>query len=168
LPGAKSHCHLAAGQPKKEWPVGHWASLYQMAAAAGLRLVFTTGASAREQSLVNELTGSRRTRGAAGGARSRGISAVLKRAEVSSPATRPAAFRQWCGRADDCVVRPTSAVQWAPLGSHHQVSSATGVIAAVARTFVKAPTIAWRDFTGPGLEPPAEIFAAGASVVSVC
>src|SRR5256714_834132 len=55
LPERKVICHLAAGQPKKEWPTGYWATLYHMAAAAGLRLVFTTGTGAHELSLVDEL-----------------------------------------------------------------------------------------------------------------
>jgi ADP-heptose:LPS heptosyltransferase len=36
LPERKIICHLASSQPKKEWPLTHWAALYQLAAVAGL------------------------------------------------------------------------------------------------------------------------------------
>ena len=55
LPAGKVVCHVASSQPKKEWPVGHWAAFYQLAAGAGWRLVFTTASGAREQSLMDEL-----------------------------------------------------------------------------------------------------------------
>ena len=123
LPERRVICHLAAGQPKKEWPVAHWACLYQMAAAAGLRLVFTTGKGAREQSLADVLkklapdapvlppTPALAT-----------FLAVLKRAEVFIAGdTGPLHFASGVGVPTIALFGPTSPVQWAPLGPNHQV-----------------------------------------------
>jgi len=52
LPERKIICHLASSQPKKEWPLAHWAALHRLAAAAGLQLIFATGTGAREESLL--------------------------------------------------------------------------------------------------------------------
>ena len=46
---------MASSQPNRQWPVQHWAAFYQLAAAAGQRLAFTTATGAREQSLTDEL-----------------------------------------------------------------------------------------------------------------
>lgn len=48
--------HVAASQPKKEWPVRHWAALHRMATEAGRNVVFTTARGQREQSLMGELS----------------------------------------------------------------------------------------------------------------
>jgi len=123
LPERKILCHLAAGQPKKEWPVAHWAGLYQMAAAAGLRLVFTTGTGAHEQLLVNELK-----RHAPDAPVLLAVPdlaaflAVLKRAEVFIAGdTGPLHFAVGLGVPTIALFGPTSAVQWAPVGPHHQI-----------------------------------------------
>ena len=123
LPERKILCHLAAGQPKKEWPVAHWARLYQMAAAAGLRLVFTTGTGAHEQLLVNELK-----RHAPDAPVLLAVPdlaaflAVLKRAEVFIASdTGPLHFAVGLGVPTIALFGPTSAVQWAPVGPHHQI-----------------------------------------------
>ena len=55
LPQRGLVCHLAASQPNRQWPVGRWAELCRLAAAAGMPLVFTTAAGAREQALTEEL-----------------------------------------------------------------------------------------------------------------
>jgi ADP-heptose:LPS heptosyltransferase len=52
LPEREIICHLASSQPKKEWPLTHWVALYQLAAAAGLKLIFATGTGAREESFL--------------------------------------------------------------------------------------------------------------------
>ncbi len=123
LPERKIICHLSAGQPKKEWPVAHWACLCQMAAAAGFRLVFTTGKGAREQSLADGLkklapdapvlppTPDLAT-----------FLAVLKRAEIFiSGDTGPLHFASGVGVPAIALFGPTSAVQWAPIGAQHQI-----------------------------------------------
>ena len=123
LPERKVICHLAAGQPKKEWPVRHWVALYQMAAATGLRLVFTTGTGAHEQSLVDEL---KRLAPDAPVLLAvpdlAAFLAVLKRAEVFiSGDTGPLHFASGVGAPTIALFGPTSAVQWAPVGPHHQI-----------------------------------------------
>ena len=128
LPERKVICHLAAGQPKKEWPVRHWAALYTLAATAGLRLAFTTGKGAREQSLADEL------RKLAPDALFLSpvpdlatFLAVLKRAQVFiSGDTGPLHFAAGLGVTTLSLFGPTSAVQWAPIGPHHQILIGAG------------------------------------------
>ena len=48
-------CHVASSQPKKEWPLSHWAKLNGMAIEAGYNMVFTTARGEREQSRMLEL-----------------------------------------------------------------------------------------------------------------
>ena len=54
LPDPKIICHLASSQPKKEWPLTHWAALHRLAAGAGLPLIFATGTGEREESLLTD------------------------------------------------------------------------------------------------------------------
>jgi len=123
LPEPTIICHLAAGQPKKEWPLERWAALCQMAAAAGLRLAFTTGKSAREQSLMDGL------KKLAPNAPMlppvpdlATFLAVLKRGEVFvSGDTGPLHFAAGLGVPTISLFGPTSAAQWAPVGAQHQV-----------------------------------------------
>ncbi|MCX6928986.1 MAG: glycosyltransferase family 9 protein, partial [Verrucomicrobia bacterium] len=55
LPRPLILCHLATSQPKKEWPLAHWAELYRRATAGGLELAFSTGITPREQALLEDL-----------------------------------------------------------------------------------------------------------------
>ena len=54
LPRPVILCHLAASQPKKEWPLAHWAGFYRQATTAGFELMFCTGTAPREQMLLAE------------------------------------------------------------------------------------------------------------------
>jgi ADP-heptose:LPS heptosyltransferase len=116
-------CHIASGQPKKEWPVRHWAVFYKMATRAGYSLVFNTGGGPREQALLSELkqlipdalalspTLDRAT-----------FLAVLKRARVFiSGDTGPLHFAAGLGVPTISLFGPSSAAQWAPIGRRHQV-----------------------------------------------
>jgi ADP-heptose:LPS heptosyltransferase len=55
LPDARIICHITTSQPKKEWPVSHWAEFYRLAAAAGHALAFSSGTSDRERARLDEL-----------------------------------------------------------------------------------------------------------------
>jgi ADP-heptose:LPS heptosyltransferase len=55
LPRDAILCHLSTSQPKKEWPLARWAELHRIATAAGLEVAFSTGVTARESSLLEEL-----------------------------------------------------------------------------------------------------------------
>jgi ADP-heptose:LPS heptosyltransferase len=55
LPENRIFCHLAASQPKKEWPLRHWAEFHRLAAAAGLTTAFSSGINERERALLAEL-----------------------------------------------------------------------------------------------------------------
>jgi len=55
LPEPAVICHMAASQPSRQWPVQRWAEFYQLTAAAGLPVAFTTAAGWREQALAAEL-----------------------------------------------------------------------------------------------------------------
>ena len=45
-------CHLATSQPKKEWPLTHWAELHRLLRADGREVVFTTASGERELALT--------------------------------------------------------------------------------------------------------------------
>lgn len=122
LPERKIICHLASSQPRKEWPLAHWAALHQMAATNGLPLIFSTGIGAREQSLLDHFK-----RLAPGAPTLQPISdlalylAVLKRAQAFvSGDTGPLHFAAGVGVPTLALFGPTSAVRWAPVGRQHQ------------------------------------------------
>jgi ADP-heptose:LPS heptosyltransferase len=116
-------CHMASSQPNRQWPVGHWAVLYQLATAAGWRLAFTTATGAREQVLTDEL------KKLAPDAPVLPVIpdlsqflAVLKRAEVFiSGDTGPLHFAAGLGVPTISLFGPSSAARWAPLGERHRV-----------------------------------------------
>lgn len=55
LPENSIVCHISTSQPKKDWPLLHWKTLFCLANEAGLKLVFSAGPSEREQKLLSEL-----------------------------------------------------------------------------------------------------------------
>ncbi len=123
LPGRAILCHLATGQPKKEWPIGHWAELFRKASVAGWELIFCAGLSPREQSLLEQF------RQLAPAARVlptlpnlAHFLAVLKRAELFiSGDTGPLHFAAGLGVPTISLFGATSVALWAPLGPQHQI-----------------------------------------------
>lgn len=55
LPPNTVICHLATSQPKKEWPATHWQTLYHLAKAQGVSLIFSSGINPRERQLLSSL-----------------------------------------------------------------------------------------------------------------
>jgi ADP-heptose:LPS heptosyltransferase len=118
---------IAASQPKKDWPVRHWAAFYQLAVAAGRQLAFTTAKGAREQMLMAEL------RKVAPQAPILPVVpelaqflALLKRAEAFiSGDTGPLHFAAGLGVPTISLFGPSSATRWAPVGERHRVLTGT-------------------------------------------
>jgi len=115
-------CHVASSQPKKEWPLAHWATFHQLATTAGYRLVFTTAHGEREAALMAELK-----KLAPATAVLPQISdlplflAVLARASVFiSGDTGPLHFAAGLGVPTISLFGPTPPARWAPLGGKHQ------------------------------------------------
>jgi ADP-heptose:LPS heptosyltransferase len=115
-------CHVASSQPKKEWPLAHWAKLQRLAAENGFRVVFTTARGEREQSLMAELK-----KMAPDAAILPEISelplflAVLARAGVFiSGDTGPLHFAAGLGVPTISLFGPTPPALWAPIGPPHQ------------------------------------------------
>lgn len=48
-------CHITTSQPKKDWPVAHWAKLHDLAHQADLTLYFSAGNNERERQLLSDL-----------------------------------------------------------------------------------------------------------------
>jgi ADP-heptose:LPS heptosyltransferase len=115
-------CHVASSQPKKEWPLGHWAKLHRTASDAGCRLVFTTARGEREQSLMMEF------KKLAPDAVILPLIAelplflaVLKRAAAFiSGDTGPLHFAAGLGVPTISLFGPSSPARWAPIGERHQ------------------------------------------------
>ena len=116
-------CHIATSQPKREWPLEHWAKLHRMARDAGQGIVFTTARGEREQLLMKEL---------AKLAPDAVILplipelplflAVLQRAGVFiSGDTGPLHFAASLGVPTISLFGPSSPARWAPIGTRHQV-----------------------------------------------
>jgi ADP-heptose:LPS heptosyltransferase len=122
LPPGKILCHLASSQPKKEWPLAHWAALHKLAIAAGIELIFSTGIGMREESLLKNF------RQLAPDAQILEpipdvalYLAVLKRAKkFISGDTGPLHFAAGLGVPTLALFGPSSPVQWAPVGSQHK------------------------------------------------
>jgi ADP-heptose:LPS heptosyltransferase len=55
LPKNSIICHITTSQPKKDWPVAHWARLYDLVHQEGLTLYFSAGNNERERQLLGEL-----------------------------------------------------------------------------------------------------------------
>ena len=118
-------CHVASSQPKKEWPLRHWAALHRLAAGDGRKLVFTTARGEREQSLMAELSK------LAPDAEILPLIndlplflAVLRRAAVFiSGDTGPLHFAAGLGVPTISLYGPSSPERWAPIGPRHQALS---------------------------------------------
>ncbi|MGA2240714.1 MAG: glycosyltransferase family 9 protein [Verrucomicrobiota bacterium] len=123
LPERAVLCHIASSQPKKEWPLRHWAAFYEMAVAAGQRPVFTTATGAREQSLMDELKKLAPSAPILPPVTELALFlALLKRAVVFiSGDTGPLHFAAGLGVPTISLFGPSSPVRWAPAGRQHRV-----------------------------------------------
>jgi lipopolysaccharide heptosyltransferase II len=116
-------CHVASSQPRKEWPLAHWAALHRLATAAGLRVVFTTARGEREAALMTELkTLAPDAVVLPQIAELPLFLAVLARAGVFiSGDTGPLHFAAGLGVPTISLFGPTSPTRWAPIGERHQI-----------------------------------------------
>lgn len=119
-------CHLATSQPKKEWPVSHWAEFYWRAAAAGLEVVFCTGIAPRELALLEDLKKLAPEAPCLPAVPELALFlAALKRARLFvSGDTGPLHFAAGLGVPTIALFGPSSARLWAPFGPQHQVLEA--------------------------------------------
>ena len=116
-------CHVASSQPRKEWPLPHWARLQRLASGAGWQVVFTSALGEREQALISEL------KKLVPDAKILPplpelplFLAVLARAVVFIAGdTGPLHFAAGLGVPTMSLFGPSSPVQWAPIGRRHQV-----------------------------------------------
>lgn len=119
-------CHVASSQPRKEWPLSHWAELHRLATAAGHQIVFTTAQGQREAARMTEL------RKLAPRARILPeigelplFLAVLARARAFIAGdTGPLHFAAGLGVPTISLFGPTSPARWAPAGDRHRVLAA--------------------------------------------
>lgn len=126
LPRPAILCHLATSQPKKEWPLAHWAELYRLTAAAGQELVFSTGITPREQALLADLKHLLPSVPALPALPDLPtFLAVLKRARLFiSGDTGPLHFAAGLGVPTIGLFGPSPAGKWAPLGKAHRALQA--------------------------------------------
>jgi len=123
LPAGAVICHIASSQPKKEWPLAHWAAFYQIATSAGIPLVFNTGGGGRERALLDDLQKQIPGTPALSPSLDRAtFLAVLNRARAFiSGDTGPLHFAAGLGVPTIALFGPTPAERWAPIGPRHQV-----------------------------------------------
>jgi len=122
LPKRAILCHIATSQPKKEWPVSHWADFLNLAQAEGHDAVFCAGTAAREQALLEALRQRvPRARILPPVPELATFLAVLQRARLFiSGDTGPLHFAAGLGAPTISLFGPSSASQWAPLGTEHR------------------------------------------------
>jgi lipopolysaccharide heptosyltransferase III len=116
-------CHVASSQPKKEWPLPHWAKLHHLAAKSGYHVVFTTARGEREQALMTELKTFAPDATILPPVPELPLFlAVLARAGVFiSGDTGPLHFAAGLGVPTISLFGPSSPVQWAPIGERHRI-----------------------------------------------
>jgi ADP-heptose:LPS heptosyltransferase len=116
-------CHVASSQPKKEWPLAHWAKLLRLAAGTGIPVVFTTARGGREQALMVELKKLAPEAVILPPVPELPLFlAVLARAGVFiSGDTGPLHFAAGLGVPTISLFGPSSPKQWAPIGKRHQI-----------------------------------------------
>ncbi len=120
-------CHVASSQPKKEWPLAHWARLHRLAAAAGFHLVFTTAQGEREAALM---TGLKQLLPDAvilpPMAELPLFLAALNRGKVFvSGDTGPLHFAAALGVPTISLFGPAPPARWAPIGPRHKFLTGT-------------------------------------------
>jgi len=122
LPQRAIICHMASSQTNRQWPVRQWAGFYHLAAAAGVRIAFTTAAGAREESLTAELKTLVPDVPVLPPAPDLALFlALLKRAEVFvSGDTGPLHFAAGLGVPTLALFGPSSPARWAPIGPRHR------------------------------------------------
>ena len=116
-------CHVASSQPKKEWPLTHWAKLHRLAVPVGFQIVFTTALGQREQALMAELKKLAPDAAILPAIPSLPLFlAVLARAGVFvSGDTGPLHFAAGLDVPTISLFGPSSPAQWAPLGRRHRI-----------------------------------------------
>ncbi len=115
--------HLTTSQPKKEWPLQHWADFHKAATVRGLNVIFAAGPSARDQGVLSQL------KNLVPQASFLPVIpdlsaylAVLQRARIFvSVDTGPLHFACALKVPTVSLFGPSHVVQWRPLGEPHQV-----------------------------------------------
>ena len=127
LPKPVVLCHMAASQPNRQWPVRRWAEFYQLATNAGLSVVFTTAAGAREQALTEEMIHLVPDAPVLPPLPNLAMFlAVLKRAQVFiSGDTGPLHFAAGLGVPTLSLFGPSCPERFAPVGEKHRFLKAT-------------------------------------------
>jgi heptosyltransferase III len=122
LPHPAILCHLASSQPNRQWPVSNWAEFYRGATAAGHKIVFSTGLSPREQTLLDDLKKIAPDAPALPPMPDlAGFLAVIKRARLLiSGDTGPLHFAAGLGVPTIALFGPSLPGLWAPFGKQHR------------------------------------------------
>jgi heptosyltransferase-3 len=128
LPGERAVvCHLASSQPKKEWPLAHWAKWNRLATDAGFRVVFTAARGERERARLAEFKKLAPEAVVLPEMPELPLFlAVLARASLFvSGDTGPLHFAAGLGVPTISLFGPSSPARWAPVGPRHQFLTGT-------------------------------------------
>jgi ADP-heptose:LPS heptosyltransferase/GT2 family glycosyltransferase len=124
IPPGTILCHVTTSNQKKQWPVAHWARLFELTRAAGMNVMFSAGPAAREQQVLTELKKNVPTADTLPSPMDLVTFLVwLKRfAVVVSGDTGPLHFAAGLGVPTIGLFGPSSAERWAPVGENNFVS----------------------------------------------
>lgn len=114
-------CHLSTSQRKKEWSLPHWIAAAQRLQAAGHDVIFTSGASSREQALLHSLHAQAPEFETLPACESL-IEFAYQISEARlfvSPDTAPLHIAAALGVPTLGLFGPTSGERWAPLGARN-------------------------------------------------
>ncbi len=122
LGGHQYICHLSTSREKKEWPLENWVRFYHKATETGARVIFSSGPTDREQTMLKELLKLDSTLPVLPPTDSLDLFlAVLNEARgFISGDTGPLHFAAGLGVPTIGIFGPTDSRRWAPPGAIHQ------------------------------------------------
>lgn len=114
-------CHLSTSQEKKEWAIEKWVQLAQLLEASKFKIIFSSGPSTREQSLLTDFKNALPTARILTPKKSLVdfMHAIAHAQAFISPDTAPLHIAAGLGIPTIGLFGPTSSERWAPIGKRH-------------------------------------------------
>lgn len=163
VPGRPVFGHLSTGMLKKEWPVTAWAELFRRASAARVKMIFSSGVSARERALLDALKQLVPAANILPALPDIGqFLAVLNRARIFVGGdTGPLHFAAGLGVPTIALYGPTSVKQWAPIGAKHRVMQGSPCTCPTAEGHCSSPVHCLAGISAAAVDEALQAMLAG-------